>query len=139
MRISDWSSDVCSSDLLAAPLGDARPSDAQVIGAVARTAARDAIFVCSAGGLPGELHKLWPTGASGGSHVEYCYSCMGSEIAVGIGVKLAEPSRPFYVLVVAGRYLMPNSELAPSFAIGRPHARRVVHNFVRTLPSPCSP
>src|SRR3546814_19082283 len=71
MRISDWSSDVCSSDLLAAPLGDARPSDAQVIGAVARTAARDAIVVCAAGGLPGELHKLWPTGASGGYHVEY--------------------------------------------------------------------
>src|SRR3546814_13773105 len=119
MRISDWSSDVCSSDLLAAPLGDARPSDAQVIGAVARTAARDAIVVCAAGGLPGELHRLWPTGASGGYHVEYGNSCMGYEIAGGIGVKLAEPARHVYVMVGDGRYLMLNSELATSVAMGK--------------------
>lgn len=104
--------------VLAAPSGDVRPSDAQVIGAVARRAAREAIVVCAAGGLPGELHKLWPTGASGGYHVEYGYSCMGYEIAGGIGVKLAEPARDVYVMVGDGSYLMLNSELATSVAMG---------------------
>src|SRR3546814_20555452 len=81
--VKAWAGEAAT--VLAAPLGDARPSDAPVIGAVARTAARDAIVVCAAGGLPGELHKLWPTGASGGYHVAYGYSCMGSEIAGGCG------------------------------------------------------
>ena len=47
--------------------------------------------VCAAGGLPGELHKLWRPGAPLGYHVEYGYSCMGYEIAGGLGVKLATP------------------------------------------------
>jgi 3D-(3,5/4)-trihydroxycyclohexane-1,2-dione acylhydrolase (decyclizing) len=103
---------------LAPPSGNPRPSDAEVIGAVARQARRDAIVVCAAGGLPGELHKLWPTGESGGYHVEYGYSCMGYEIAGGIGVKLAAPDRDVYVMVGDGSYLMLNSELATSVAIG---------------------
>ncbi len=61
------------------------PSDAQVIGAVWRSAAEDAVVVCAAGGLPGELHKLWRCRQTGGYHVEYGYSCMGYEIAGGLG------------------------------------------------------
>ncbi|HVI99893.1 MAG TPA: 3D-(3,5/4)-trihydroxycyclohexane-1,2-dione acylhydrolase (decyclizing) [Sphingomonas sp.] len=111
-----WRHDAAAA--LAAPSGNGRPSDAQVIGAVARTAARDAIVVCAAGGLPGELHKLWPAGESGGYHVEYGYSCMGYEVAGGIGVKLAEPARDVYVMVGDGSFLMLNSELATSIAMG---------------------
>ena len=48
-------------------------------------------MVCAAGGLPGELHKLWQAGAPGCYHLEYGYSCMGYEIAGGIGVKMAMP------------------------------------------------
>ncbi|WP_146907096.1 3D-(3,5/4)-trihydroxycyclohexane-1,2-dione acylhydrolase (decyclizing) [Arenimonas daejeonensis] len=97
----------------------ARPSDAQVIGAVQRGVADDAVVVCAAGGLPGELHKLWRTSAPGGYHLEYGYSCMGYEIAGGLGVKFAEPAREVVVMVGDGSYLMMNSELATSVMLGR--------------------
>ena len=113
---TEW--DRTAAAAMAAPAGNALPSDAQVIGTVARGAARDAIVVCAAGGLPGELHKLWPTGATGGYHVEYGYSCMGYEIAGGLGAKMAAPDRDVYVLVGDGSYLMLNSELATAVAMG---------------------
>ena len=94
------------------------PSDAQVIGAVWRAMDEDAVVVCAAGGLPGELHKLWRTRRPGGYHVEYGYSCMGYEIAGGLGVKLAAPDREVVVMVGDGSYLMLNSEIATSVAMG---------------------
>ena len=94
------------------------PTDAQVLGAVWRKAADDAIVVCAAGGLPGELHKLWRTRRPGGYHVEYGYSCMGYEIAGAVGVKMAEPEREVHVLVGDGSYLMMNSELATAVMLG---------------------
>ena len=100
-----------------APGNALRPTDAQVIGAVQRAAPRDAIVVCAAGGLPGELHKLWQA-QPGGYHLEYGYSCMGYEIAGGLGVKLAAPDREVIVLVGDGSYLMLNSEIASSVAMG---------------------
>jgi 3D-(3,5/4)-trihydroxycyclohexane-1,2-dione acylhydrolase (decyclizing) len=74
--------------------------------------------VCAAGGLPGELHKLWRVRRPGAYHVEYGYSCMGYEIAGGLGVKLAEPGREVVVMVGDGSYLMLNSEIATSVALG---------------------
>jgi 3D-(3,5/4)-trihydroxycyclohexane-1,2-dione acylhydrolase (decyclizing) len=97
----------------------ALPSDAQVLGAVNRAAPPDAVVVCAAGGLPGELHKLWRVRVPGTYHVEYGYSCMGYEIAGGLGVKLAVPEREVFVLVGDGSYLMMNSEIATSIALGR--------------------
>ena len=95
------------------------PSDAQVIGVIQRGIDEDAVVVCAAGGLPGELHKLWRTAKPGGYHVEYGYSCMGYEIAGGLGVKMAEPQREVVVMVGDGSYLMMNSELATSVMLGR--------------------
>ncbi len=94
------------------------PSDAQVIGALQRQSLPDDVIVCAAGGLPGELHKHWQSGASGGYHLEYGYSCMGYEIAGGLGVKMADPSREVFVLVGDGSYLMMNSEIATSVMLG---------------------
>jgi 3D-(3,5/4)-trihydroxycyclohexane-1,2-dione acylhydrolase (decyclizing) len=94
------------------------PSDAQVIGALWRNSSQRAVVVCAAGGLPGELHKLWRSREPGDYHVEYGYSCMGYEIAAGLGVKMAQPNRDVYVLVGDGSYLMLNSELATSIAMG---------------------
>jgi 3D-(3,5/4)-trihydroxycyclohexane-1,2-dione acylhydrolase (decyclizing) len=94
------------------------PSDAQVIGAVQAASDEDTVVVCAAGGLPGELHKLWRTGRPGGYHLEYGFSCMGYEIAGGLGVKLAEPNRDVVVMVGDGSYLMMNSELATSVMMG---------------------
>ena len=96
----------------------ALPSDAQVIGAVQRQAKTSDVVVCAAGGLPGELHKLWNAGAPGGYHMEYGYSCMGYEIAGGLGVKMAAPAREVFVLVGDGSYLMMNSEIATSVMLG---------------------
>lgn len=102
----------------APPADSVLPSDAQVLGAVWRTADEDAVVVCAAGGLPGELHKLWRTHRPGGYHVEYGFSCMGYEIAGGLGVKMAEPGREVIVTVGDGSYLMMNSELATSVMLG---------------------
>jgi 3D-(3,5/4)-trihydroxycyclohexane-1,2-dione acylhydrolase (decyclizing) len=68
--------------------------------------------------LPGELHKLWRAEGPGTYHLEYGYSCMGYEIAGGLGVKMADPSRPVIVMVGDGSYLMMNSEIATSVMLG---------------------
>ncbi len=103
-------------------LRDAKlPYDADVIGAVQRSAADSTthdIVVCAAGTLPAELHKLWRTSAPGGYHMEYGYSCMGYEIAGGLGVKLARPEREVVVMVGDGSYLMLNAEIATSLLLG---------------------
>ena len=101
-----------------APSTAALPSDAQVIGAVQRACSDSAIIVGAAGGLPGELHKLWAAKQPGTYHMEYGYSCMGYEIAGGLGVKMARPDADVIVMVGDGSYLMMNSEIATSVAMG---------------------
>jgi 3D-(3,5/4)-trihydroxycyclohexane-1,2-dione acylhydrolase (decyclizing) len=119
-RIADWSQ-VAEAALAPPDAGPATslPSDAQVIGAVNRAAGAEDIVVGAAGGLPGELHKLWQAARPGGYHLEYGYSCMGYEIAGGLGVKMADPDREVIVLVGDGSYLMLNSEIATSVLLGR--------------------
>ena len=95
-----------------------KPSDAQVLGVVNSLLPKNAVVVCAAGGLPGELHKLWRATDSVSYHLEYGFSCMGYEIAGGLGVKLAHPEREVCVLVGDGSYLMLNSEIATSVALG---------------------
>jgi len=115
----DWNAyydQVTARDGVESPTG--LPTDAQVLGAVKRQSEPSDIVVCAAGGLPGELHKLWRTDRPGGYHVEYGYSCMGYEIAGGLGVKMAEPEREVTVVVGDGSYLMLNSELATSVMLG---------------------
>ncbi len=114
-NIASWKQAVST---VTAPSNAELPSDAQVIGAVQRAAPADAIVVCAAGGLPGELHKLWQSQQVGTYHLEYGYSCMGYEIAGGLGVKLARPDREVIVLVGDGSYLMMNSEIATSVTLG---------------------
>jgi 3D-(3,5/4)-trihydroxycyclohexane-1,2-dione acylhydrolase (decyclizing) len=95
-----------------------RPSDAQVIGAVQRALGREISILCAAGGLPGELHKLWQAAYPSSYHMEYGFSCMGYEIAGGIGMKMAQPTRDAVVMVGDGSYMMMNSELATSVMLG---------------------
>jgi 3D-(3,5/4)-trihydroxycyclohexane-1,2-dione acylhydrolase (decyclizing) len=89
-----------------------------VLGALMRASQASDVIVCAAGGLPGELHKLWQPGAPLGYHVEYGYSCMGYEIPGGLGVKLAMPDREVVVTLGDGSYLMMNSEIATSVMLG---------------------
>ena len=99
-------------------LGCQPPAQSEVIGAVNDAAGPRDVVVCAAGSLPGDLHKLWRTRDPKGYHVEYGYSCMGYEIAGGLGVKLAEPDREVYVLVGDGSYLMMATELVTAVAEG---------------------
>jgi 3D-(3,5/4)-trihydroxycyclohexane-1,2-dione acylhydrolase (decyclizing) len=87
------------------------PAQTEVIGAVNRASSPRDVVVCAAGSMPGDLHKLWRTRDPKGYHVEYGYSCMGYEIAGGIGVKMAAPDRDVYVMVGDGSYLMMATEL----------------------------
>jgi len=86
-------------------------SQAQVIGLLQETLNPTDVIVCAAGSLPGDLHKLWRARDPKGYHMEYGYSCMGYEIAGGLGVKMAAPERDVYVLVGDGSYLMMAQEI----------------------------
>ena len=108
-----------AADAAMAPPNVELPSDAQVLGTVNRQAGPQDVVVCAAGGLPSELHKLWRTRTPGAYHLEYGYSCMGYEIAGGLGVKMAMPEREVIVVLGDGSYLMMNSEIATSVMLGR--------------------
>ncbi|MEU1129895.1 3D-(3,5/4)-trihydroxycyclohexane-1,2-dione acylhydrolase (decyclizing) [Streptomyces sp. NPDC005900] len=90
---------------------DARPTQAQVLGALDALVTEEDIVVNAAGSLPGDLHKLWRTRSPRQYHVEYGYSCMGYEIPASIGVALAAPGRPVWALVGDGTYLMNPTEI----------------------------
>jgi 3D-(3,5/4)-trihydroxycyclohexane-1,2-dione acylhydrolase (decyclizing) len=87
------------------------PAQSAVIGVVNEVADPRDVVVCAAGSMPGDLHKLWRTRDAKGYHVEYGFSCMGYEIAGGLGVKMAAPDRDVFVLVGDGSYLMMAQEL----------------------------
>ena len=87
------------------------PAQSEVIGVVNEVSAPRDVVVCAAGSMPGDLHKMWRTRDPKGYHVEYGYSCMGYEIAGGLGAKMAAPDREVYVLVGDGSYLMMAQEL----------------------------
>jgi len=102
------------------PLGTL-PYAGEIIGAVQRShpdSEHNDIVVCAAGSLPAELEKLWRTATPGGYHMEYGYSCMGYEIAGGLGVKMAKPEREVIVMLGDGSYLMLNAEIATSVMLG---------------------
>ncbi|MBO9659829.1 MAG: 3D-(3,5/4)-trihydroxycyclohexane-1,2-dione acylhydrolase (decyclizing), partial [Chitinophagaceae bacterium] len=95
-----------------------RPTQGSIIGAVNRVSSAKDVVLCAAGSLPGDLHKLWRTRDSKGFHLEYGYSCMGYEIAGGLGVKMGDPSREVYVMVGDGSYLMMSQEIITSVQEG---------------------
>jgi 3D-(3,5/4)-trihydroxycyclohexane-1,2-dione acylhydrolase (decyclizing) len=99
-------------------LRSATASQGEIIGAVNSTVGAGDTVVCAAGSLPGDLHKLWRTKRPGGYHMEYGYSCMGYEIAGGLGIKMADPSRDVYVLLGDGSYLMMAQEIVTSIQEG---------------------
>jgi 3D-(3,5/4)-trihydroxycyclohexane-1,2-dione acylhydrolase (decyclizing) len=94
------------------------PAQSEVIGAVEDSSSDADVVVGAAGSLPGDLHKLWRTRDPKGYHVEYAFSCMGYEIAAGLGVKMAAPEREVYVMVGDGSYLMLNAELVTALQEG---------------------
>jgi 3D-(3,5/4)-trihydroxycyclohexane-1,2-dione acylhydrolase (decyclizing) len=93
-------------------------SQGEIIGAVNNFADDNDVVLCAAGSLPGDLHKLWRTKSNKSFHLEYGFSCMGYEIAGGLGAKMADPSREIYVMVGDGSYLMLSQEIVTSIQEG---------------------
>ncbi|MDQ3685287.1 MAG: 3D-(3,5/4)-trihydroxycyclohexane-1,2-dione acylhydrolase (decyclizing), partial [Acidobacteriota bacterium] len=93
-------------------------SQSEVIGIVNSFSRPEDVVVCAAGSLPGDLHKLWRTHDPKGYHLEYGNSCMGYEIAGGLGVKMADPAREVYVMVGDGSYLMMSTEIVTALQEG---------------------
>ena len=106
--ISDWRAEV---ERVCAPQARGPVTQAQVIGVLQAELLPTDVIVCAAGSLPGDLHKLWSARDPKSYHLEYGYSCMGYEIAGGLGVKMAAPERNVYVLVGDGSFLMMAQEI----------------------------
>ncbi|WP_420370463.1 3D-(3,5/4)-trihydroxycyclohexane-1,2-dione acylhydrolase (decyclizing) [Curtobacterium sp. L1-20] len=101
-----------------APSGAALPGQPEIIGAVQSASDPRDVVVQAAGSLPGDLHKLWRVRDDLGYHVEYAFSCMGYEIAGGLGVRRGAPDRDTIVMVGDGSYLMLHTELVTAVAEG---------------------
>jgi 3D-(3,5/4)-trihydroxycyclohexane-1,2-dione acylhydrolase (decyclizing) len=89
-------------------------TQSEIIAAVNDFTKPSDIMINAAGSMPGDLHKLWRTCEPGGYHMEYGYSCMGYEIAGGLGIKMARPDHDVFVMVGDGSYLMMAQELVTS-------------------------
>lgn len=94
------------------------PSQGELIGAVNTYGDPNGVMINAAGSMPGDLHKLWRCQHPKHFHLEYGYSCMGYEIAGGLGIKMADPKREVYVMVGDGSYLMLGNELITSIQEG---------------------
>jgi 3D-(3,5/4)-trihydroxycyclohexane-1,2-dione acylhydrolase (decyclizing) len=117
---ADWDETVHNAYQPATPNGGAGGllTQAEVIGLVNELSDPRDVVVCAAGSMPGDLHKLWRTRDPKGYHVEYGYSCMGYEVAGGLGVRLACPDRDVFVMVGDGSYLMMATELVTAVQEG---------------------
>ncbi len=116
---ADWDDVVrAGEDLGHTPL----PAQSEVIGSVNRLSRPRDVVVCAAGSMPGDLHRLWRARDRKGYQVEYGYSCMGYEIAGGLGVAMAVrdagEDRDVVVMVGDGSYLMLAQELVTSVQEG---------------------
>lgn len=86
-------------------------SQGEVIGIVSNFMEKEDTVVGAAGSLPGDMHKLWRTKNGSQYHMEYGYSCMGYEVAGGLGIRMAKKEGDVFVMVGDGSYLMMNSEI----------------------------
>jgi 3D-(3,5/4)-trihydroxycyclohexane-1,2-dione acylhydrolase (decyclizing) len=105
------------------------PAQSEVIGVVNEFSGPQDVMVCAAGSMPGDLHKLWRSRDPKQYHLEYGYSCMGYEIAGGLGIKMADPSREVYVMVGDGSYLMMGQEIMTSVQEGYKLIIVLVNNY----------
>jgi 3D-(3,5/4)-trihydroxycyclohexane-1,2-dione acylhydrolase (decyclizing) len=112
---AEWDAEV---DRIIAPRGQPVLTQHEVLGLLNLALAPGDVIVCAAGSLPGDLHRYWRTRRPNAYHLEYGYSCMGYEIAGGLGVKLADPENGVYVLVGDGSYLMMAQEIVTAVQEG---------------------
>jgi 3D-(3,5/4)-trihydroxycyclohexane-1,2-dione acylhydrolase (decyclizing) len=115
MLADDWNrtADACFS-LGHGPL----PAQTEILGALNRALDDRDVVINAAGSMPGDLQMLWRARDPKAYHVEYAYSCMGYEVAAGVGAKMAAPDREVVVLVGDGSYLMMAQEIVTMVAEG---------------------
>ncbi|MEU8974398.1 3D-(3,5/4)-trihydroxycyclohexane-1,2-dione acylhydrolase (decyclizing) [Streptomyces monashensis] len=94
------------------------PAQTQILGALNDVLDDRAVVVNAAGSMPGDLQQLWRARDPKAYHVEYAYSCMGYEVAAGVGTKMADPTREVVVLVGDGSYLMMAQEIVTMVSEG---------------------
>ncbi len=114
-RWAEWNAFI---DRRTGPTNAEVPSYAQVVGAINRLAGPRDLALTAAGGLPGELCMAWRGRAPSTFDCEFGFSCMGYEIAGGLGARMADPSRDVIVMVGDGSYLMMNSDIYSSVLTG---------------------
>ena len=122
----EWESEV---DRIYAIRNTPLTSQGELVGVVNELSKPESIMVCAAGSLPGDLHKLWRSRHTKNFHMEYGYSCMGYEIAGGLGVKMAAPDRDVYIMQGDGGYLMLNAEIVTSIQEGYKLTIIIFDNF----------
>ena len=113
---------------------------AQVVGLVNDASGPDDYVLTASGGMPGELHGGWRTGAvayygptSGATmDLEYGFSCMGYEVVAPWGAAMARARTHPDGLVTSifgdGSYLMLNSELYSAAFAGHPYVAVICDN-----------
>ena len=139
---SEWA-EARENILRPAPVAGRLLHQAEVIRVLNDAVGAKSVIVHAAGGLPGDLHKLWRSRGNGDYHSEYGYSCMGYEIAGALGVKMACPEREVYAVIGDGSYLMLNHEIVTAVQEGRKitivlldnHGYQCIHNLQRSCGS----
>ena len=109
--ISEWHKEC---DRIFSPGNGEKVSQGELIGILNEFMTDEDTLVCAAGSLPGDLHKLWRAENCDQYHMEYGYSCMGYEIAGGLGVRFAKEEGDVFVMVGDGSYLMMHTEIVTS-------------------------
>ena len=109
--ISEWHKEC---DRIFSPNSDGKFLQGEMIGILNEFMTEKDSIVCAAGSLPGDLHKLWRAENGDQYHMEYGYSCMGYEIAGGLGVRFAKEDGDVFVMVGDGSYLMMHTEIVTS-------------------------
>jgi 3D-(3,5/4)-trihydroxycyclohexane-1,2-dione acylhydrolase (decyclizing) len=94
------------------------PAQTEILGALNDVLGDRDVVINAAGSMPGDLQQLWRARDPKAYHVEYAYSCMGYEVAAGVGAKMADPSREVVVLVGDGSYLMMAQEIVTMISEG---------------------
>ncbi len=100
------------------PTNSGVPTYGQIVGMVNEKAGERDYVLSAAGGLPGELNKVWRTKSTNTFDVEYGFSCMGYEVAGGWGAAMADPTRNTFVMVGDGSYLIMNSDIYSTVLTG---------------------
>lgn len=89
-------------------------SQSAALGIVNGFAKDNDVVINAAGSMPGDLHRIWRPGGPYSYGIEYGYSCMGYEVAAGVGAKLADRDREVITFIGDGTWLMLSAELLTS-------------------------